>query len=237
MTADADAAADPDGRTLAPVSPAGRRGRLLVAAALAGALLLIGGIAVGRLTAPTAPLPPSTTSAEAGFARDMQTHHQQAVEMAMIIRSTTTDPDLLVLSYDIATSQAQQAGQMFGWLSVWGLPQAPPEPAMTWMARPALDGTSHGHDSGDVDGSAHVPGEPMPGLATAEQLAALRAASGEAADDLFLELMLAHHEGGVEMAQALLDRSENSVAVSLARGILVSQQGEIDFMQQLLAAP
>lgn len=232
MTGSADTDADRDAD---PHAPAGRRLRLGVAAALAGMLLLMGGIAVGRLTAPTAPLPPSTTSAEAGFARDMQTHHQQAVEMAMIIRSTTLDPDVLTLSYDIATSQAQQAGQMFGWLSVWGLPQASPEEAMAWMARPAPGGTTHGHESGDADGSAHVPGEPMPGLATAEQLAALRAARGEAADDLFLELMIAHHDGGVAMAQALLDRSENDVAVSLARGILVSQQGEVDFMQQLLA--
>jgi len=235
VTLDADADADA-GRDARAAALAGRRLRLVVAAALAGMLLLVGGIAVGRLTAPTAPLPPTTTSAEAGFARDMQTHHQQAVEMAMMIRSITVDPDVLVLSYDITTSQAQQAGQMFGWLSVWGLPQSPPEPAMTWMARPALDGTTHGHESGDAEASAHVPGEPMPGLATAEQLAALRAAGGEAADELFLELMIAHHEGGVEMAQALLDRSENDVAVSLARGILVSQQGEIDLMRQLLAA-
>ncbi len=211
------------------------RTRLVVAAGLAALLLVVGGLAIGRLTAPNAPLPPSTTSAEAGFARDMQTHHHQAVEMAMIIRSTTTDPDLLTLSYDIATSQAQQAGQMFGWLSVWGVPPASPEPAMTWMTRPALDGATHGHDNGE--GAAHIPGEPMPGLATSEQLAELRAADGEAADELFLTLMIAHHEGGVGMAEALLDRSDNAVATSLARGIVTSQQGEINYMWQLLDAP
>lgn len=211
------------------------RPRLVVAAGLAALLLLLGGLAIGRLTAPNAPLPPSTTSAEAGFARDMQTHHLQAVEMAMTIRSTTEDPDLLTLSYDIATSQAQQAGQMFGWLSVWGLPPASPEPAMMWMTRPAVDGSTHGHD-GDGDTAAHVPGEPMPGLATSEQLAELRAADGGAADELFLALMIAHHEGGVGMAEALLDRSDNRVATGLARGIVNSQQGEIDYMRQLLAA-
>ena len=215
------------------------RPRLAAAAALAALLLVVGGLAIGRLTAPNPPPPPSTTSAEAGFARDMQTHHQQAVEMAMIIRSTTTDPDLLTLSYDIATSQAQQAGQMFGWLSVWGVPPASPEPAMTWMTRPALDGATHGHgdSDSDSDAAAHIPGEPMPGLATSEQLAELRAADGEAADDLFLTLMIAHHEGGVGMAEALLDRSDNAVATRLARGIVTSQQGEINYMRQLLDAP
>ena len=209
------------------------RPRLVVAAGLAALLLLLGGLAIGRLTSPNAPLPPSTTSAEAGFARDMQTHHLQAVEMAMTIRSTTEDPDLLTLSYDIATSQSQQAGQMFGWLSVWGLPPASPEPAMTWMTRPASDRSMDGHDG---DATAHIPGERMPGLATSEQLAELRATDGEAADDLFLTLMIAHHEGGVGMAEALLERSDNSVATGLARAIVNSQQGEIDYMQQLLAA-
>ena len=209
------------------------RPRLVVAAGLAALLLLLGGLAIGRLTSPNAPLPPSTTSAEAGFARDMQTHHLQAVEMAMTIRSTTEDPDLLTLSYDIATSQSQQAGQMFGWLSVWGIPPASPEPAMTWMTRPALDGSMEGHGG---DGTAHVPGERMPGLATTEQLAELRATDGEAADELFLTLMIAHHQGGVGMAEALLERSDNAVATGLARGIVNSQQSEIDYMRQLLAA-
>jgi len=207
------------------------RPRLVVAAGLAA--LLLGGLAIGRLTTPNAPLSPSTTSAEAGFARDMQTHHLQAVEMAMIIRLTTEDPDLLTLSYDIATSQSQQAGQMFGWLSVWGLPPASPEPAMTWMTRPASDGSMDGHDG---DATAHIPGERMPGLATSEQLAELRATAGEVADELFLTLMIAHHEGGVGMAEALLERSDNAVATGLARGIVNSQQGEIGYMQQLLAA-
>ena len=209
------------------------RTRLVVAAGLAVLLLLAVGLAIGRLTTPAAPPSPSTTSAEAGFARDMQTHHLQAVEMAMIIRSTTEDPDLLTLSYDIATSQAQQAGQMFGWLSVWGLPAAPPEPAMTWMSRPALDGAMAGHG----DTTAHVSGEPMPGLATSEQLAELREARGGAADELFLTLMIAHHRGGVGMAEALLERSDNAVTTGLARAVVSSQQGEISYMRPLLAAP
>ena len=211
---------------------ASHRSRRWIAAALAGALLLLGGIGIGRVTSPVPALTPSTTSAEAGFARDMQVHHQQAVQMAMIIRDTSANPDIRLLAYDIATSQAQQAGQMFGWLASWGLPQASPEPSMTWMTRPALDGAAHEHGADDA---VHVPGEPMPGLATFEQLARLGEAGGEDADRLFLTLMIAHHRGGVEMANALLDRSADSVATSLARGIVTAQQSEIDYMTELLA--
>ncbi|MFP7834184.1 DUF305 domain-containing protein [Marisediminicola sp. LYQ134] len=212
-----------------PAASSGR-GRRVLAAVIAGSLLLAGGLAIGRLTAGGAATP-TTTSAEAGFARDMQTHHQQAVEMAMIIREESDDPAVLSLSYDIATSQAQQAGQMFGWLASWDLPQASPEPSMTWMTRPALDGDAHDHGADDAE---HVPGEPMPGLATRDQIVELSEAEGDEADTLFLELMIAHHEGGIEMANAVLDRSTNPVVLPLARGIVFVQQGELDYMTELL---
>ena len=66
----------------------------------------------GRLSVAAAQTP-SGTSAEAGFARDMQVHHQQGVELAMIVRDRTDDEATRTLAYDIATTQAQQAGQLF----------------------------------------------------------------------------------------------------------------------------
>ena len=209
-----------------------RRSRWPVVVSLVsiGVLLLIGGLLAGRFTAPTAPPTPGTTSAEAGFARDMQTHHNQAVEMALLEYRRTDDAALRTLSYDIAASQSQQAGQMYGWLASWGLPQAAPEPTMTWMTRPALDGSGDGHDT-----MSHDPGERMPGLATSAQLGEFRDATGVEADRIFLQLMIAHHEGGVEMAGAVLDRSDEPVVTSLATGIITVQEGEIDYMNELLA--
>ena len=204
---------------------------LIFGAVLAALLVLLAGIVLGRLTAPGQLPTPGNTSAEAGFARDMQTHHNQAVQMSLLIYEETTDEDIRTLSYDIAASQSQQAGQMYGWLSTWELPPAAPEPSMTWMTRPALDGVDHEH-GGDME---HTPGEPMPGLATAEQIDELEAATGAEADRIFLELMIAHHQGGVEMAQAVLDRSEEPVVVSLATGVLTVQEGEIAYMRELLA--
>lgn len=206
--------------------------RLIVALIIGATALMAVSFAVGRFSVPVEPTP-TTTSPEAGFSRDMQTHHLQAVEMSLLVRDLTEDADVRLLAYDIATAQAQQAGQMHAWLSVWGLPQAAPEPSMTWMTRPALDGTAHDH-GGTADEPAHVPGEPMPGLATAEQLDTLATLTGVEAERYFLELMIAHHEGGVAMAEAILERTNNRVVTNLATGMVTVQNSEILYMEDLL---
>jgi uncharacterized protein (DUF305 family) len=178
---------------------------------------------------------PSNISAEAGFARDMQTHHNQAVEMAFIIRDATDDDDIRLVAYDIATSQASQAGQLYGYLTEWNLPQASPEPAMTWMTRPSLTGLEHTHDAAAAGSSAHTPGDPMPGLATPEQIAELSSLTGVEAERLFLTLMIAHHKGGIEMAEALLERSDYPSVTALAQGVVTVQTTEISVMEAMLA--
>jgi len=215
----------------ASATDTGRRTRLAIAAVLTAVALVAASLLIGRLSAP-GDTEPTSASVEAGFARDMQVHHQQAVEMALIVRDATDDPDVRLLAYDIATSQSQQAGQMFGWLATWGLSQAAAEPTMTWMTRPTLSGEAHEH-GGD---SAHTPGDPMPGLATDEQMTALRAATGVEAERMFLELMIAHHQGGVEMAEAVVDRSRTKVVLDLANSIIAAQSAEIQLMEDMLAA-
>ena len=199
--------------------------------------LAVGAVAfsIGRLST-IVDATPTTTSAEAGFARDMQEHHNQGVELALIIRDRTDDEPVRLLAYDIATTQARQSGQMSGWLAVWGLPQFPPEPSMTWMTRPGLSGANH--DSSHTAGSdaAHVAGEPMPGLATAEEIATLAAASGVDAERQFLVVMIAHHLGAIEMAEAVLDRSTNETVQAFATSVVLSQESEIDLMTGMLDA-
>ncbi|GAA1781718.1 hypothetical protein GCM10009748_14290 [Agromyces lapidis] len=214
----------------------------MVVALLAVVVVAVAAFAFGRLSTLAEPTP-TTTSAEAGFARDMQVHHQQGVELAMIVRDETSDEEVRLLAYDIATTQAQQAGQMYGWLASWGLSQAGREPSMTWMTRPAADGSGHashgadgsGADESGADGTLHEPGAPMPGLATPAQVAELRTLSGVEAEVRFLELMIAHHRGAVDMAEAVLDRSSTEVVVALAQSIVDSQTSEIELMESMLA--
>ena len=161
---------------------------------------------------------PGDSSAEAGFARDMQQHHAQAVEMSLIVRDRTDDAATRLLAYDIATTQQQQIGQMYDWLVTWGDSQARTAPAMAWM----------GHEG--------MTGATMTGMATAAQLAKLQTLSGRPAEVLFLQLMIAHHRGGVQMAQAVLERTTQPEVIALANSMVNSQQSEIDLMESMLKA-
>ena len=203
--------------------------RQIAAVVIAVAVVAIGAFVLGRVSVGFSGAP-SDTSAAAGFARDMQVHHNQGVELALIIRDETSDKVIRGLAYDIATTQAHQSGQMYGWLSSWNLTQAGTEESMTWMTRPTLTGEGHNHGTA----GAHQPGDPMPGLATRSQIAQLKTLTGVDAEKYFLELMIAHHEGAVAMAKAALDRTEERVVVDLATGIVSSQSSEIEYMEELL---
>ncbi|MET0975860.1 MAG: DUF305 domain-containing protein [Leifsonia sp.] len=213
-------------------SPRRPVGRFALAAVALVAVVVTGLLAYsfGRVSTLGDPTP-TDTSAEAGFARDMQAHHVQGVEMAMIVRDLTDDPDVRLLAYDIATTQGQQSGQLYGWLSEWGLSQSGSEPSMTWMTRPGRTGSAHAHGAA----VGHTPGGPMPGMATAAELGELRGLQGVAAERLFLTLMIRHHEGALEMAEALLDRSGNTVVTTFADGVVASQTAEIELMTGMLA--
>ena len=183
--------------------------------AIAGALLAILLIGAAVLLWQIWPRDPGSDSAEAGFLRDMSLHHSQAVELAMIIRDRTDDPDLQLLATDIALTQSQQIGGMQGYLESWGLPYSGSEESMAWM----------GH-----------AGEPMPGLATTEQVQQLRDLPVDEAEVLFLELMIRHHQGGVDMAEAILERSDQPQVELMADRVVVLQDSEIDTMNQMLEA-
>lgn len=207
-------------------SPAGLRwwGVLLIVLAVAGAAF-----AVGRFTAfgTSAPVP-GDSSPEAGFARDMQVHHTQAIEMAMTIYRKTDDDGIRTLSFDIATAQAGQRGEFYDWLVQWGLPQRSAAPLMQWMQ----SAPEHAHGTADEPLSDDELRAEM-GMATPAELTQLDEATGTAADCLFLELMIRHHEGAVPMAEALVDLGSDPRAVQVAGGIVQTQSAEIDLMRSI----
>ncbi|MCX5390318.1 DUF305 domain-containing protein [Streptomyces sp. NBC_00094] len=209
-------------------APVVRRGpnrtRWAAVTAVALALLFAGGaVTVASAERDEAPRTPVSDSADAGFARDMSVHHQQAVEMSFIVRDRTRDEAVRRLAYDIANTQANQRGMMLGWLDMWGLPkfESGVEP-MTWMG---MGGTG---DSGPLDGAL------MPGMATNAQLDALRAASGREAEVLYLKLMTEHHKGGVHMAEGCVRKCAPGVERDLAQGMVDAQRSEILLMADML---
>ncbi|MCX5152678.1 DUF305 domain-containing protein [Streptomyces sp. NBC_00291] len=187
---------------------------------------------------------PALYSPDAGFARDMSVHHQQAVEMSFIVRDRTEDEAVRSLAYDIANTQANQRGMMLGWLDLWGLPKVlADEPPMSWMGTggPGDAHSGHGgkagmegHDMGGHDMGAAKPGALMPGMATKEELTRLGALRGRDAEVLYLQLMTDHHKGGVAMARGCAALCETPAERKLAEGMVEAQQSELTLMADML---
>lgn len=187
---------------------------------------------------------PAPDSADAGFARDMSVHHQQAVEMSFIVRDRTENEEIRRLAYDIANTQANQRGMMLGWLDLWGLPkvEAGTEP-MAWMHGPDAgrggdgggEGSGHGgHGGANGHGSPDDEGRLMPGMATKAELKELGRLSGKEAEVLYLRLMIAHHNGGIAMAEGCVERCEVGAERNLAGTMVQGQESEVELMVGLL---
>ncbi|WP_214403480.1 DUF305 domain-containing protein [Pseudonocardia lacus] len=196
----------------------------LVVAGVVGLLLLgaAAGLLIG-LSGRDEPTVPGPDSVDVGFAQDMTVHHQQAVEMAAWGRDHSTDPVVRQLASDIETTQNSQIGRMQGWLDLWGAAALPVGGHMAWMSSP-----THDHGGGTAVAT-------MPGMASAADLAALRAATGPQLDVLFLQLMLRHHEGGVGMLEYGAQHAAVPQLRNLAKQMLSSQTSESDYLRQLLA--
>jgi uncharacterized protein (DUF305 family) len=209
-----------------PGEPADPGATSLTAGHVVIAVAVLAAVAALLLLWPRGASTPGDRSAEAGFARDMQAHHDQAVQMAFIIRDKTADPTLRTVAFDIITTQQQQSGQMAAWLQTWGLSPTGSASPMAWMA---------GHPGhGAALAAAKATGATMPGMATPAQLAELQSAAGVPAERLFLTLMIAHHEGGIEMADAVLTTTEQPQVRRLATAIASSQRAEVEQMTQML---
>jgi uncharacterized protein (DUF305 family) len=219
MTTSDSSAASADSPPAGEPAEVGRPRRRFgaVALAIAVAVGLLFGYAVGwlvpRLTQP------GDDSVEAGFARDMIVHHAQAVEMGLLAFQKSDNPDVRQLAVDVATAQQGEMGMMHAWLAEWGLDPTGAEPAMAWMPEDMRLPTSGG---------------PMPGMASAEEMAKLRAASGRELDILFLQLMIRHHLGGVHMLDAVLETSDVGEVVDAATTMKSVQDGELTNLQNAL---
>jgi uncharacterized protein (DUF305 family) len=178
--------------------------------ALAAVLTFFGG-AVGYFIA--TPRAASETSVDSGFRYDMISHHVQAVDMSLIALDNVSDPQIRSFAKEILEYQSYEIGLMEQGLREDGLSVfRRPKRAMGWM------------------GMAPVDPAAMPGMATAAQMAALRDATGQAAEVQFLELMAAHHVGGIHMAEYAAEHASSRALRALARSMARNQAIEINEM-------
>lgn len=187
-------------------------------------LALVLGILAGRAL----PTTPGANSVDVGFSRDMSTHHTQAVSMAYTAIQTAPSPEIRQLAVDIASTQGNQTGRLQELLLTWDQPlSGAGTPVMAWMAGTDL----HARHLREQD-----QGRIMPGMATAAEMARLNAETGDAFEVDFLQLMLRHHTGGIEMAQYGADHATTDEVRDLATAIASSQQGETLLLRDYLAA-
>lgn len=151
--------------------------------------------------------------ADAQFAQMMIVHHEGAIEMAELAVERGERPEVVALGERISAAQGPEIEQMTGWLETWG--------------EPGPDEMGHGGmDHGGMD---------MDGMDQEGAMADLEALSGADFDRRFLELMIEHHKGAIEMSEQQLEDGENADALALARTIIDAQTAEITEMTNLLS--
>ncbi len=162
---------------------------------------------------------PGHNEADVDFAGDMIQHHAQALEMVDLTMGRDLDPEVEQLTEQIRDAQAPEIERMADWLEEWDEP---------------VPATSRDHAS--EHGSGHgALAEDMPGMMSAEAMQRLEDATGDEFQDLWLEMMIEHHEGAVEMAETQVEEGRNRRAIALAKEIIGAQEREIATMQDLLA--
>ena len=163
---------------------------------------------------------PSGTSVDVRFLQDMRFHHEQAVGMSLMLldkAQSTGNPTVRTIAREVIQSQAFEGGRMAEMLSGFGTAVANEnETAMEWMTMP-------------------VPIGEMPGMANEDETAALAAATGTAADRTFVRLMIAHHEGGVHMAQYATTHARTATVRAFAASIVNGQRSEINELRAIAA--
>ncbi|MGW4892304.1 DUF305 domain-containing protein [Kitasatospora sp. NPDC004240] len=163
-----------------------------------------------------APSAGAHNAADTEFAQQMIPHHRQAVTMAELAGTRASSAQVKQLAQKIKGAQDPEIATMTGWLTAWG-EQVP--------AAGADEHAAHGGGSG----------APMAGMMTPAQMDELTKASGAAFDKAFLTMMIAHHEGAVQMADAEKAKGAYGPAKELAGVIATAQTAEITLMKQLLA--
>jgi uncharacterized protein (DUF305 family) len=168
--------------------------------------VLLGALLVGGCADAPVAPPADPLAADVAYARAMIPHHEQALELATLVGGRSSDPRVAELALRIDREQVEEVGQLQGLLRSWG--RAP----------------------------AGTMGPGMDGMASAETLARLGASSGPAFDRLWLETMIAHHEGATAMARGHLASGTDPTLRRFSETVVRGQGQEIDMMRAVLGA-
>ncbi len=181
---------------------------VLAALALAGLALVAGCAASSTGASQSASTSAAHDAADVAFATDMIPHHAQAVEMADMALAAAVDPEVKALAQAIKGAQDPEITTMTGWLTEWKAP---------------VPQTGMGHAmSGDASTGM--------GMMSDSDMAALGQTSGDDFDRLWVDMMLRHHNGAIDMANIEIKKGKFPDARALAQQIITSQTAEMTRM-------
>ncbi len=181
---------------------------------------MLGGTVLGSTALGSGVSPPAPTDADVGFCTDMSTHHVQALTMCQRVLGRATGDPVQAAASEVLQTQAIEVGMMRAWLTDWGESTSPPTTVMAWMG---------------MNDGAGMPAGMMPGLATDDEMRSLSLAEGTDQGRMWIELMRAHHVGGVAMAEAAVELVRADKVRRLARTQAEVQTFEIGQYDLLLS--
>ncbi|WP_037345645.1 DUF305 domain-containing protein [Sciscionella sediminilitoris] len=149
---------------------------------------------------------PEHNEADVMFASQMIPHHKQAVSMADMVPAHTGDPKLRSLAEQIKKAQQPEIDKMTGWLDSWGA----------------------------EDKAKEHSGHAMTGMMSEQDMSKLGTVNGKPFDTMWLNMMIKHHQGAVDMSNTELKDGSAAEAKQLARDIIGAQRKEIDTMRGML---
>ena len=174
-------------------------------------------------------------AADLAFAQQMIVHHQGAIEMADLAPTRAASQSVKDLAVRIKAAQGPEIQQMQGWLTSWAAAMPSSTNASSSEDTSGMDhGMSGMGKEGEMTSGGVTTTMSMPGMMSEADMQQLTAASGTDFDRLFLQQMIVHHQGALEMADTELAQGSNTAALALARSIKTSQTAEITEMQQML---
>jgi uncharacterized protein (DUF305 family) len=162
--------------------------------------------------------------ADVAFASDMLQHHAQALSMVDLTQERILDPDVQALAEQIREAQGPEIETFTDWLTDWD--EEIPETMR--------DHANAGHGDGEMGDSMEGMDTDMPGMMTADDMTALENAPDAEFQTMWLEMMIEHHTGAVDMAATEESDGQYKAAVDLAKDIQTSQTEEIETMKGIL---
>ncbi|PPF58874.1 DUF305 domain-containing protein [Clavibacter michiganensis] len=148
-----------------------------------------------------------TNDADLAFVQMMAPHHEQAIEMSdSLLEKTGIRPVVTSLATGIKDAQVPEIEQLDAWAEQWGVEE--------------MSGMDH-----DMDG-----------MMSDSDMQELDGAEGTQAEEVFLNQMIEHHTGAIEMAQTEIDDGQNPDAIAMAEDIVRTQEDEISLMRTLLGS-